>query len=169
MTTRSDKFCQFSYWQLMVPSAIYPSDSADGTVSSFDLEDAEVIYRPTSLVPTYAVARAKGTERRVESELVMKVAYQAAWGSLHEIVAVRGPLLGVVLSLSPAIKAARTRPDHVHLINAAEPCTKPYDLLYNKNSFKLYHVNQDILFVTKRRHFRDRANPKFLSFAKEEQ
>lgn len=140
--------------------------------------EPETAYRPIRDIPKQVVYRTSDREKRLEVSLSEALVTSGPWGELHEITG-GGSHIGFVILLKPnAFCGAHLLPDSAHLISYAEllPDTCIIKDIHDHKMFRLFKIGpagnddspHDVIVTTKTRWFRNRNNPKFLGFSKDE-
>ncbi len=134
------------------------------------------LYQPTNRIPRAVFARLSDSEKRLDQELSIREVSYHRWGSICEVLG-GGALIGAfVFTHMGCFEHAHVLPDGAHFSMGsrvpamADPFVKD---LYTNKSFRVFETTDgvdvsDVVVVTKQRWFRNRNNPKFLGFSKDE-
>lgn len=162
--TLPNRYLTPQLWASFTADIIH-SSSADGTHSTLE---PETIYTPVVNVPLFVAYRTSDREKRLESDLQTKVVTEGDWGVLHEVTG-GGSHVGFVLEVKPGhFAGAVSLPDSVHFMHRESIVDAPAKSVHNHRMLKVMSFDKDLYVVTKTRWFRNRNNPKFLGFSKDE-
>lgn len=177
MLTLPARFTDPGLWLGLQVDTIY-SAYADGEIHPRTTGRADAVYQPSSVVPAYVFCRISESEKRLEQALTSQAVMDGTWGILHEILG-QGAKIGAVLALKAgAFMTAHVLPDMVHLVSVVDdiPNESIMKSLYDYKTFRAFRLGpladdahpHDLLITTKTRWFRNRNNPKFLGFSKDD-
>jgi hypothetical protein len=172
------KYLEASIWQALSVDVLYAVYD-DGEIVPGTL-DAEAVYQPVGRVPAFVLCRTSDSEKRMESVLSSNVIQSGAWGDLCEVLGGGSPLgLCVCIKQGDTFCGAHALPDIIHLIACMDdlPADSAVKDVYDGKNIKVYrmgpvtddaHPHHDLVITTKFRWFRNRNNPKFLGFSKDD-
>lgn len=166
-----------SLWLKLKVDAIYWT-YGDGQLLPEMGGSAEAVYQPSSAVPSVMICRISDSEKRLEQTLTVRPAVRGAWGVLYEVLG-QGAVIGTAMEVAEeAFSVAHVLPDMVHLVSNTDNVSPDSIMksLYNFKTFRSFRLGSmmddgqphDVLVTTKSRWFRNRNNPKFLGFSKDE-
>lgn len=169
------KFLDPAYWAHLVVDVLY-SVYENGTVVP-EGPEPDGVYPPVHWVPKYVLCRLSDSEKRLEGALEVKEAKAGAWGSVFDVTGA-GAQVGVIIEMGPPFCGAHVNPDGVHLVGCVDGLPEGSIVvdLFEAKTLKIFSVGpgapadfaHDVVITTKTRWFRNRNNPKFLGFTKDE-
>jgi hypothetical protein len=151
---------------------------ADGQIHPQTTDKADAVYQPSSVIPSFVFCRISDSEKRLEQAVESRPVMNGSWGVLHEVLG-QGTIIGAAFAVNvAAFSSAHVLPDMVHLVSMVDDV--PHDSimkgLYEHKTFRSFRLGpmgddqhpHDLLVTTKTRWFRNRNNPKFLGFSKDD-
>lgn len=149
----------------------------DGYISPGSTEP-DAIYQPVARIPVVVLVRTSDSEKRLESKLAPVLLKEGDWGSVFEVQGAGAPLGLCIVVKAGVFCGAHPLPDMVHLVACEEelPADSIVKGLYETQKIKVFLMGpiegndrpHDLLVTTKTRWFRNRNNPKFLGFSKDD-
>ncbi len=151
---------------------------ADGQLHPRSTDSADAVYQPAGCIPEFIFCRISDSEKRLEHALESRLAVGGSWGALYEVLG-QGSVIGTALSVrTSAFSSTHVLPDMVHLVCMVDdvPHDSVMKALYDFKTFRSFRLGpmtdddhpHDLLVTTKARWFRNRNNPKFLGFSKDD-
>lgn len=160
------KYLNPAFWAKQ-PTDILCVDDGSDVISDSPPLHPEFVYRPATFIPKVITYRTSDREKRLEGALTVGTVSEGDWGRLLEVHG-GSSHVGFVLVVTGEFHRSAVLPDSVHLMNAiSNPEVKPKDILQHK-MLKVLTFDRDLYVVTKTRWFRSHANPKHLTFSKDE-
>ena len=170
-------FLDASRWQglnLDVLMSLYE----DGTEAPLpSAVEPETVYQPVGRVPSVVFCRTSDSEKRLESQLESVVVASGPWGQLCEVQGGGGVIGLVLLPATGVFCGAHVLPDMVHLVVCEDDLAENSIIseVHESKTIRAFLMGpptgdriHDFLMTTKARWFRNRINPKYLGFSKDE-
>lgn len=170
-------FLDASRWQALPIDVLFVQYEDGEQAPLPNVVEPSTVYQPVAKVPNIVFCRTSDSEKRLDNELDAKVVGSGFWGQLCEVQGA-GATIGVVLLPAPGVFCgAHALPDMVHLV-ICEDDLSPDSIIsdvYDSKTIRSFLMGppvgdrlHDFIMTTKARWFRNRINPKYLGFSKDE-
>lgn len=161
-----------------LPVDVLFAEYVDGTQAPLPaVVEPDNVYQPVGAVPNIVFCRVSDSEKRLEQSIDARVITSGFWGQLCEVLG-GGASIGLVLLPAQGVFCgAHAMPDMVHLV-VCEDDLPPDSIIsdvYENKTIRMFLTGpakgerlHDLIITTKARWFRNRINPKYLGFSKDE-
>ncbi len=169
-------FLQPELWATAKVDVLFAEGERADPVSA--QENAVRAYQPVGRVPRLLFCRTSDSEKRLEGKIEARIVADGHWGMLHEVLGAGGTIGFALAPSTSAFSGAHVLPDIAHFVSGAHdlPEGSVVSHLYDNKTLRIFLLGatggsfpQDLLVTTKNRWFRNRINPKFLGFSKNDE